>query len=232
MLAGLVLVAAGTGSAEEPVVYKWVDENGVAHFTTKRSRIPDEFEDSAEEIRRAPAVATSPAPGPSVSRPEAEPVRTPAAAPPAVAAPPPEPPAPRVVPDAEFEEAPLGSERPAPATTAPVPSAAAPPPVVDAPPPGFVRGQPGARAANTPPEDENAALSAEQEDELDRRIAALEAEVESEQTKLENLLSDPATASGPRIAEREDFRAIALRLPQLQADLKSLRERRTRASGL
>lgn len=46
-----VLVAVGTPTlappalAEAPVIYKWVDENGVAHYTTDRERIPASIRD-------------------------------------------------------------------------------------------------------------------------------------------------------------------------------------------
>jgi len=58
-LAVLALVAsAGQGAAAEepaPAIYKWVDQNGIAHYTTDRSRVPSNLRDriqSVEELRR------------------------------------------------------------------------------------------------------------------------------------------------------------------------------------
>lgn len=44
-LPGLPGSGAGIAHAEPPVVYKWVDEHGVAHYTTDRSRIPSAIRD-------------------------------------------------------------------------------------------------------------------------------------------------------------------------------------------
>ena len=262
MLAGLL--AGAPARADEPVVYKWIDGDGIAHYTTQRSRIPGEYEDGVQEIRRSspaappPAVA-APSP-PAVAAPPPAPVETPpavAAPPPAVAAPPVEAPPPRVTPEGEFEEAPLGAPTARPSADAPTPDAAAVPtpdaaavPMPDAaspgpaedvaaPPPGFIRGAANDERPSPPPQRESppdaasaAPLSPESADELDRRIVALESEIEAEQSKLQGLLSEKATPDGTRIAEREDFREIAKRLPRLQSDLKTLREQRTRTSGL
>lgn len=42
---GAPLAPAPTARAETPVIYKWVDENGVAHYTTDRERIPASIRD-------------------------------------------------------------------------------------------------------------------------------------------------------------------------------------------
>lgn len=246
----LPAAAAGDARADEPVVYRWIDSAGVSHYTTQPSRIPDEYEDSVQEIRRS---APGSSPSGLVRVPEAPPAPagpapTATSPPPAVAAPPPEPAAPKVTPEGEFEEAPLGSPKAGPAADRPSadsagkttePAAAAPAgPDVAAPPPGFIRGtaaSPRPTPPSTPPEAPRAPaepLSPEAEQALDQRIVALESEIESDQGRLQNILSQPPAADGPRIAEREDFREIAQRLPKLQADLKALREQRTRTSGL
>lgn len=77
VLAAVGALALGTAAsparAETPVIYKWVDENGVAHYTTDRGRIPSAIRDrvtqgggaaSGDWLRRdaGPASAT-PAPG-------------------------------------------------------------------------------------------------------------------------------------------------------------------------
>ncbi len=38
-------LGAGTARAEPPVIYKWVDEHGIAHYTTDRNRIPAAIRD-------------------------------------------------------------------------------------------------------------------------------------------------------------------------------------------
>jgi len=54
-------VAAG-GRAEQPTIYKWVDANGVAHYTTDRNRIPSSIRDRIEQ--RQPVIPAAPAPAP------------------------------------------------------------------------------------------------------------------------------------------------------------------------
>ena len=44
-LPDLPWLGAGSAYAEPPVIYKWVDEHGVAHYTTDRSRIPAAIRD-------------------------------------------------------------------------------------------------------------------------------------------------------------------------------------------
>jgi hypothetical protein len=246
-----LLLSVPAALAERAVVYRWLDESGVAHYTTQQGRIPREFRDSAQEVGQGPAVAPpslvrTPPPAATPNAPDA-----PAAAPPPVAAPPPA--GPRVMPQGEFEEPPLGSRSSAPAATTstastppvPAPPSAAPPaPVppadpapaqghdVAAPPPGFIRGAPGPASASAAPSGPRASaapvLEPMDDAALDDRIAALEDEVGRDQAALQNILSQPRESDGPRVADRPDFREIAQRLPKLQADLKAMREQRTR----
>jgi hypothetical protein len=56
-VASLVLfVTAGPATSQEqttrPVIYKWVDINGIAHYTTDPDDIPDELRDRLAELRR------------------------------------------------------------------------------------------------------------------------------------------------------------------------------------
>jgi hypothetical protein len=267
LAAALALVlAGGTAAADRPVVYRWIDESGIQHFTTQPDRIPSEFRDSVREIgtpgseAALPPAATTAAPSPAAKSAPAAVSPPPAQAPvpPAVAAP---PPGPRVTPEGEFEEAPLGSGRsaaPSRSSTVSAP-ATAPERDVAAPPPGYHRETPGSESSAAPPPSEPApavsagtttgappggsaptSISSGVESEtappgdvtgLDDRIVALEEQVGRDQTALQNILSQPREADGPRIADREDFREIAKRLPKLQADLKTLREQRNRQSG-
>jgi hypothetical protein len=49
-VAGPVLLDARNARAETPVIYKWVDEHGIAHYTTDRNRIPSSLRDRVEQI--------------------------------------------------------------------------------------------------------------------------------------------------------------------------------------
>lgn len=64
-----LLVFASSGVAEEnapPRIYRWVDENGIAHYTTDPERIPTSlrrrFGLPAEPLRNEPLDARAPAP--------------------------------------------------------------------------------------------------------------------------------------------------------------------------
>lgn len=73
--------AAPEAGAEPPVIYKWVDENGVAHYTTDRDRIPASIRDrvvqgggaarGSDWLRRdaGPVPAPAPAGAPSAALP-------------------------------------------------------------------------------------------------------------------------------------------------------------------
>ena len=65
---------------------------------------------------------------------------------------------------------------------------------------------------------------------LDARIQELELAIGLDQEALKRLLSEPASASG--LQASEELREISQRLPQLQAELRSLREQRERAAGV
>jgi hypothetical protein len=79
----LVVGLAAGARAEAPVIYKWVDENGVAHYTTDRGRIPSSIRDrvlqggeaarGADWLRRDAGTGqpTPAAPPPSAALPDA-----------------------------------------------------------------------------------------------------------------------------------------------------------------
>ncbi len=247
----LALALSGsTARAEGPVVYRWIDGDGVAHYTSQSDRIPSDFRDSVQEIRRSgprpEGVAAAP-PAATVSPPR------PAAAPPPVAA----PPAPRITPEGEFEEPPLGSpietrETTPSAKAAPAAGASAgvstaargghagggtaantPAPVAAPPPsgaPASVAATPTAAPAradtvSSTPLDSPDAVT------LDERIAELERQIDRDEAAIQQIISTPSGTDGVRVAEREDFRELAQRLPQLQASLKALRQERIRQDG-
>ena len=300
--AGLcVLGLAASALAEEPVIYKWVDSNGVAHYTTDKSRIPSSIRDRVE--RREPAVApaqqpavTSQPPGPAQT---AAPV---AAAPPVAPAPEPARPAASAASVAPTAAAPAAapaaaSAAPAPgaapatasataptATTAPVATSAPPAAVsnlardaVPAPaqapstavssPPPFAAGSVEPTAPNlsapadasgpgpkkppipsapatiepegVPPEptgEQTRTATAEigprkpvdatELADLDHQIAVLEDKIAKDEDALTALISVPEPQRKGPLVDDPKFREIAKRLPKLQADLQSLRDRR------
>ena len=266
-LALALLLACSAAQAERPTVYRWLDESGVAHYTTQRDRIPSEFRDAAQEVgksapQQTPQAGDAAAAAPGARAPAAAaPASQPVASPPPPSAPPPS--GPRVMPEGEFEEPPLGTPGPrasapaapsvpapsmapaaatapaapsrAPAETAPAAAAdrgaaSAHAPDVAAPPPGFVRGTAGspAPAAAAASRDLTPAPEIADPAALDEKISALEEQVGRDEAALQHLLSQPREPSAPRLADQSDFREIAQRLPKLQADLKALRQQRTR----
>ncbi len=154
-LVALAAPAGAEGEAPEVVIYKWVDENGIAHYTTDRERIPSSLRD-----------------------------RIPEQAPPR---------------DEDWARSDVTSEAPA-----------AEAPAVDAGP--------------------DAPSPASADPALEARIAALEAEIARDEEQLKALISDAERARGTDLAEDPAFRELARRLPKLQADLRTLRDRRDAAS--
>jgi len=61
-LALALALAAGTADAEAPKIYKWVDANGIAHYTTDPERIPKALRDRIQSVERATPEARAPNP--------------------------------------------------------------------------------------------------------------------------------------------------------------------------
>jgi uncharacterized coiled-coil protein SlyX len=208
LVATLVLAAASAPAAraepERPVVYRWVDEEGIAHYTAHRDRVPSALRGQIEEIRPtvpsgAPTDGAAPTSGPaaaSTGAASATAMGVPAAAP---TAPSSEesawatenvgPPAPRA------HEA-LGKEKGTSGET-----------------------RVASRETRAPTSD------------LDARIATLEAQIANDEDAIKNLLSTPPAEGATPLPQTPEFREIARRLPKLQADLQALREKRDRAGG-
>jgi len=92
-------------------------------------------------------------------------------------------------------------------------------PVAETPHPGDDDSKPASVAAAEPrsnPED------------LDARIAALERQIAGDEESLKALLSEVPAPGAPELATRPEFREIALRLPKLQAELRTLQDQRAR----
>lgn len=156
-----------------PTLYKWVDENGIAHYTTDPERIPETLRKRVRKLRPPTEPAREPAPTKEKDETWAE-----YDAPPEVE-------------EETVRSVPFGAEGERPAA-----SEAGPPPVSSEPPA------------------------------LDRRIAALEAEIEREQSVLKALISEPDAKDAAALANDPAFRASARRLPELQEELRRLREQR------
>ena len=185
LAAAFVALPSAATSADGPVVYKWVDADGIPHFTTHLDRVPSSVRDKVRDAASAPAGAPTAAPAEHAT--------------PDVAAAPPAPSAP-VAPTGEFRE----SERPS--------QDASPEAPLGAPAPSGAREV--AEAAPAGPGS------------LDARIAALQQEIDRDQSALENFLSEQPKEGAPLLPDRPEFRQIAHRLPKLQAELARLKEER------
>jgi len=224
-------LASRSAFAEPPTIYKWIDENGIAHYTTDKSRIPS---DVRTRVEHAPSVST-PAPAATTTHPDDElrdAVRVKPQTPIATPAPTPAPPA------TSTAAVPAPAPEPPP-VSAPPPVASAPPEAAHAPAPAAAPPKPAAPAASdepaapdpvsAPPPAPIAPLAPKQTAELaklDGQIQSLEAEISTHEEKLATLIS---TADGKKpLVDDPSFREISQRLPKLQAELQSLREQRNK----
>jgi hypothetical protein len=223
LLALAVLASAPAGVAEEeaarPRIYKWVDENGIAHYTTDRSKIPSNLRGrirSAEDARReaqseraaqtdAPAEATAPAAASSDAGTSAPPSDAGfGAAVPPVAVPPP-------------ADTTRGSGS-APRSDAWSVRDAGP----DEPAASDVRG-----SGVPQPDPEREARARE----LEAQIASLEVEMAKDEERLKQLISDarePVEGQPAPLYGVPELEELARRFPKLQADLSALRAERRR----
>jgi uncharacterized protein DUF4124 len=239
LAACVALVAASLGSralADPPTIYKWIDENGVAHYTTDKSRIPSNI---ATRVERAPSVsAPAPTPTATTTHPDDElrdavrvkpqstvatPAPTPAPAPAATST--------AAVPAPAAEPPPVSAPPPlasAPPETAHAPAPAAAPPKAAAPLATDKPAEPDPVSA--PPPAPVAPLAPKQTAELakiDGQIQSLEAEISTHEEKLAALISSTNDDQKPLVDDPQ-FREISQRLPKLQAELQSLREQRNK----
>jgi hypothetical protein len=245
-------LALALGSTAAPLasaadrVYKWVDENGIAHYTTDPDSIPSHLrrgrdlgEPREPDLSAIPAPRTDPTPAPAPevlsSRPPLlEP--SPEAGDELQAIPPPRAlPGPRKKFDgpaaggtAAVAPAPRASESTGPQQTVeptsglrtdapePTPIQTSTPPTVDTAPPDRQLEQVPSAAAE---------------------IRELEAQIARDRDLMKSLISGTGT-QGAELAADPRFREIAERLPRLQSELDALREEtaprtpdRDRASG-
>jgi hypothetical protein len=211
-LAALALAAPGVAQEESarPRIYKWVDENGIAHYTTDRSKIPSNLRGrirDADAIRRSQAQGSA---GEAASEAEAPPASTPA----------------------EGAGTPSGTGVPVTPPVLPLYGAGdggrsadqwsardAPAEAPDQPDTGT-----GAEPAYDPEREARAR-------EVEARIVELEAELAKDEDRLKQLIGEarmtdqgqPSPLYG--VPELEE---LARRFPKLQADLSALRAERRR----
>jgi hypothetical protein len=232
--AALPVVRAGA-EPSAPALYQWTDERGNVRYTPDPDRVPSSQRGTLQRIEPGmpapsapppPEAQPRPAPAPSAVVSPAPPAPSPAPAPLAIPAPvatptptaapvPVEAPAPPPEPMA----APLPAPAPAVASTPVSPPAAAPPPA-PAPVPAPATAPSAAPASPpAPPADEG-----DREQQLAAAIAA-------DEEALKALISAPIAAGDPPLADSAQLREIARRLPELQAELSALRERRAPPAG-
>ncbi len=198
---------AGPG---RPTIYKWVDRNGIAHYTTDPDRVPRNLRDRIRDVPREPE---TPAPAPAPARSaredlwsvrdagsvEAEVVER----------------APLVEPDV-VEAAPSD------------PGGTAAPEAPDAP------ANPAATAAVAPAAGSAGGPETDAIARLDREIAELEVQIARDEEALKALISRGVAPDGSdasdALYDSEEFQRLARRFPRLQADLAALRQERARLS--
>jgi hypothetical protein len=225
------LVIATHAQAESPTIYKWVDQNGIAHYTTDRDNIPSAIRDRVESR----SVAT-PAKTPDVAARRREDVmRIGAPAPWAAGGEPIAAPRngrriaggarrrPRTGAvsanrirsrGAEPAEAVLETETTTIAAPTPLSEMCATDSAVSSPPP----------APMIPLDPEQQAVVAE----LDEQIEDVQSEIAKREDTLASLISTADEQRTTPLVDDPAFREISQRLPKLQADLQTLRERRNK----
>jgi hypothetical protein len=250
LLPALLCLGLGSpaASAEEPApgapptIYKWVDANGVAHYTTDLGRVPRSVRGSvralgggggAAETEASTDVANTPppeAPSPDVKPAEPLPEWDVGDAPPSSGAARPgsdgafraesgAPPPPRATGKDRWAEI----DRPVDGVTGePVPAAET---VAQ---PGVEPGAEPTQTASAEPvaPAESPADRESQRRDLDARIATLQEEVAADEEALKGFLAVATPKDPAEIAYDSSFREVAERLPKRLAELRSLQSER------
>jgi len=233
-----ICAIAAAAQAESPTIYKWVDENGIAHYTTDRDRIPGAIRDRVESVAAKPApsapsiagqpnredlmrdaVRTAPTPG-AAAAPIA--VSAPAPSVDTIAAP---NAAPTPTPTATPSDTEANTQTPTKAATAvETTEIASPAPIAD-----DLRNE--SSAVSAPPPAAPIELEPQQQaavTELDQQIEGVKAEIAQREETLAALISTSDEQRTTPLVDDPAFREISQRLPKLQADLQTLRERRNK----
>ena len=231
------LLCLGLGSpaasAEEPAagapptIYKWVDANGVAHYTTDLGRVPrsvrgsvralgggGEAPEAETDVAHTPPPAT---PSPDVKPAEPLPEWDVGDAPPSAPAPRPLPP--RATGKDRWAEI----DRPQDGGPAPEPAPGA---VPAAEPTGEPGAEPTQTAAAEPVAPAIASDVEGQRRDLDARIASLQEEISADEDALKGFLAVATPKDPAEIAYDASFREVAERLPKRLAELRSLQSER------
>jgi hypothetical protein len=236
LVAVAALLAFGTVAraedepAAEPTIYKWVDENGVAHYTTDRDRIPSEIRTRVERVpSNRPSTTAEPhredlmRDAVKTQPPATVAVPAPAPAPAPVAAAPPAQPAPATnVEEVEAVE-----------STEPLEEIEAVESVVEgeAPAPLATDVEPEMDPVSAPPPAPIAALEPKQAAELaklDEQIDSVESQIAQREERLAALISSAEDQRTTALVDDPSFREISQQLPKLQAELQTLRDRRNK----
>jgi len=208
---------AAADRSPAPTIYKWIDEHGIAHYTTDRDRIPGDLRDRVGRLgppdatlKRTPVEPSAPA-TPSRSASEFDEGEPSAPATPSRSAP-------KLDEGEEWavrDRGVRGVERPRDA---------------------WDQGDPYAGQAAVAPvaEGDIPPTEAELEDrrrrleDLDGRIAALQTDIAASEEALKALLVVPVPEGGGPLAMADDptFREVADRLPKLLASLRALQDER------
>ena len=193
---GLPGLAAAEDEPAPPRIYRWVDENGIAHYTTDVERIPkslrSRFGLPAQPLARESLDARAPTS-----------VAPPSVAPPSVA-----PPAPGRGPDAWAAE-----------------EKSAAPPVEAGPLEGGAEGRAGA-LTDAPALQTAEASSLDRLAQLELRIAELAASIAADEDTLSAFIGDPGQNDAVELADKPEFREVAGRLPKRLQELEALRNER------
>jgi len=232
------LAIATQAQAEPPTIYKWVDENGIAHYTTDRDNIPSAIRDRVESrgvatpaktpnvaaqphredlmrdvVRSAPAAAAGGEPiaatTPAGPAPEVTAIAAPSAAP---------------ATETEAAVEATGEAEAEPAGETETTAIAAPTPLSQ-----DVRDE--TSAVSAPPPAALITLDPEQQAELtglDQQIEGIQSEIAKREDTLAALISTSDEQRTTPLVDDPAFREISQRLPKLQADLQTLRERRNK----
>ncbi len=209
-LALLVLMAAGPGAphaaepGERPIIYKWVDEHGIAHYTTDRDRIPRAIRSRVQRLNRPSAVPETtpgepPEPQSAATPSGSEPTTggpAPDLSPPPPVGPPPEPPAISKGEPSQGEQWAISN----------VPERVEP--------------------HLSPREDGLDPETAKELAKIDEQITSLEGEIAQGEDRLLALLAGGAPTPDGVQSYDDELREIADTLPRLQSDLDTLRQRR------
>lgn len=223
---------AGDEPAAEPTIYKWVDESGVAHYTTDRDRIPREIRTRVERVEPTRPAATAAPHREDLMRDAVKtqppativaPAPAPVAPAPVAAVPPPNGAVPQADVDSDVGAEPSKPIEEVETVDRPVEEEIAAPLATDV--------EPEIDPVSAPPPAPVAALAPTQTAELsklDAEIDAVEEQIAAREERLAVLISSSEAEHTSALVDDPSFREISQQLPKLQAELQTLRDRRNK----